>query len=97
MPTYLTIHQETAVDRVLLESRWSEIAMDVRAAWELTLFNLEQGRRWCEWSAPDTQTVEQILTELGVAWTEMLEVEVTTPSQWRLWQAQTRRQATQRG
>ncbi|MEW6349480.1 MAG: hypothetical protein AB1646_10500 [Thermodesulfobacteriota bacterium] len=97
MPKYLTIHEETAVDRVLLESRWAEIAMDARADWELTLFNLEQGRRWCEWDAPDTQAIEQILTDLGIKWTEILEVQVTTPSQWRLWEVQTRTQATGRG
>ena len=43
MPKYLTIHHETAVDRLLLESRWTEISMDSRAEWIMTAFNLEQG------------------------------------------------------
>ena len=87
MPKYLTIHHETAVDRLLLESRWTEISMDPRADWEMTLFNLEQGRRWCEWSAPNPQVIEEIFRDLGIKWTEILEVEVTSASQQRLWEA----------
>jgi hypothetical protein len=90
MPKYLTIHHETAVDRLLLESRWTEISMDPRADWEMTLFNLEQGRRWCEWSAPNLQVIEEILRDLGIEWTEILEVEVTRASQQRLWEERSR-------
>ncbi len=90
MPTYLSIHHENTVDQVLLESRWTEISMDTRALWEVTLFNLEQGRRWCEWEAPDRAAIEEIFDELGIKWTEILEVEVTTASRWRSWEAQSR-------
>jgi hypothetical protein len=85
MPTFLTIHHENDVDRVTLESRWAEIAKDRRAHWQMTLFNLELGKRYCEWDAPDRETIEQILKELGVKWTEILEVNVTTSSRWRMW------------
>ena len=97
MPKYLTLHDETLVDRVLLESRWSEISMDTRADWEMTLFNHEVGRRWCEWNAPNTGVIEEIFRDLGIKWTEILEVEVTTPSQWRLWEVQTGTRARERG
>jgi hypothetical protein len=86
MPKYLTIHDETAVDRLLLESRWTEISMDSRAEWIMTAFNLEQGRRWCEWAAPNPQAIEEIFRDLGIKWTEILEVDVTTASQQRLWE-----------
>jgi hypothetical protein len=86
MPKYLTIHNETAVDRLLLESRWTEISMDSRAEWIMTAFNLEQGRRWCEWAAPNPQAIEEIFRDLGIKWTEILEVDVTTASQQRLWE-----------
>jgi hypothetical protein len=88
MPKYLTIHSENALRRVLLESRWTVIARDARADWELTLFNLEQGRRWCEWDAPDSETVIRIFDDLGIRWVDIIEVEITTPSQWRLWKVQ---------
>jgi hypothetical protein len=91
MPKYLTLHHETAVDRVLLESRWTEISMDPRADWIMTVFNLEEGRRWCEWSAPDPQAIEEILRDLGIKWTEILEVEVTRASQQRLREARSER------
>jgi hypothetical protein len=90
MPKYLTIHHENTVDRVLLESRWTEISMDKRALWGVTLFNLEQGRRWCEWEAPNRAAIEKIFGELGIKWTEILEVEVTTAARWRSWEAQSR-------
>jgi len=90
MPKYLTIHHESTVDRVLLESRWTEISMDTKAVWEVTLFNLEQGRRWCEWEAPNRDAIEGIFDGLGIKWTEILEVEVTTASRWRSWDAHSR-------
>ncbi len=93
MRRYLTIHHETAVDRVLLESRWTEIAMDSRAEWIMTAFNLEQGRRWCEWVAPNSETIEEIFRDLGIKWTEILEVEVTRASQQRLWEERSERRA----
>ena len=86
MPKYLTIHNETNLDRVLLESRWTEISKDPRADWHITLFNLEKGVRYCEWDAPHAQVIETIFRELGIKWSEILEVEVTSASQWRLWE-----------
>lgn len=86
MPKYLSIHHETSADRLLLESRWTEISMDARADWEMTLFNLEHGRRWCEWTAHNPKVIEEILRDLGIKWTEILEVEVTRASQQRLWE-----------
>lgn len=85
MPKYLTVHNETNLERVLLESRWSEISKDPRADWQMTLFNLELGLRYCEWDAPAAQVLETIFRELGIKWSEILEVEVTSASQWRLW------------
>ncbi len=96
MPKYLTTHHETTVDRVLLETRWSEISMDARADWEVTLFNLEQGRRWCEWDAPNPQVIIQIFQDLGIKWREILEVEVTTASRQRLWEVRSGGRVTER-
>ncbi len=85
MPKYLTVHNETDLDRVLLESRWTEISQDPRADWQMTLFNLELGRRYCEWDASHARVIEAIFRELGIKWTEILEVDVTSASQWRMW------------
>lgn len=85
MPTFLTIHDENHIDRITLESRWTEISWDPRADWQLTLYNLELGKRFCEWEAPNAATIEQIFRELGIKWTEILEVGVTSSSKWRLW------------
>lgn len=96
MPTFLTIHQENHVDRVTLESRWTEISRDRRAAWQMTLFNLELGKRYCEWEAPNKEAIEQIFRELGIKWTEILEVGVTLSSNWRVWEMQSGKISTGR-
>jgi hypothetical protein len=94
MPKFLTLHHETDVDRVLLESRWTEISQDPRADWQMTLFNMGQGKRFCEWDAPDASVLEEIFKELRISWTEILEVDVTVASQWRIWELESGRKAT---
>lgn len=86
MTKFLTIHEETNVDRVVLETRWTEISQDRRADWQMTLFNLDQGKRFCEWDAPNAEVIEQIFRELGIRWSGILEVEVTAASEWRMWE-----------
>ncbi len=86
MPRFLTLHNETNLDRVLLESRWTEISMDPRADWHMTLYGLDLGERFCEWEAPDCETIERIFGELGIKFTEIIEVDVTSASDWRIWQ-----------
>ncbi|MEJ2719472.1 MAG: hypothetical protein P8182_20465, partial [Deltaproteobacteria bacterium] len=83
---FLTIHDETNVDRVVLESRWTEISRDRRADWQMTLFDLDRGKRFCEWDAANAEVIKQILGELGIKWSEILKVEVAAASQWRLWE-----------
>ena len=88
MPKYLTIHEETDLDRVLLESRWTEISRDTRADWQMTLYNMDTGQRFCEWDAPHPKVIEEIFQELGIKWTEIIEVDVTSASSWKLWEIQ---------
>lgn len=91
MPKYLTRHEETTVDRVLLESRWTEIATkETRAIRQMTLFNMHSGRRYCEWDAPSAQVIEEIFRNLGIKWSEILEVDVTKASDWRFWEVRAR-------
>jgi len=85
MPKYLTTHEEKFVDGILLESRWTELSRDTRAEWIMTLFNTDLGQRYCEWDAPDPQAIERIFDDHGIKWSEILEVEVTRPSDWRHW------------
>ncbi len=91
MPKFLTIHKETNVDRVLLESRWTEISMDPRAEWQMTLYGTDLGERYCEWEAPSRNAIEEICGELGIKYSEIIEVEVTSPSDWCLWRMESRR------
>ncbi len=91
MTKFLTIHEETDVDRVRLESRWTEIAADPRADSQMTLFNMDLGERFCEWDAPSAEILEEIFRELNIKWTEILEVDVTAASKWRLWEIESGR------
>lgn len=86
MPKYLSMHHETNLDRIVLESRWTEIATDERADWQMTLFNIEEGVRYCEWDAPHERVLQEIFQELGIKWSEIIEVDVTAPSDWRRWE-----------
>lgn len=91
MPKYLTIHEESIVDRVMLESRWTEIATnETRANWQMTLFNVDLGRRYCEWDAPSAEVIEEVFRDLGIKWLEILQVDVTKASEWRFWEVRTR-------
>lgn len=86
MPRYLTVHRETNVDQVVLETRWTEIARDPRATWHMTLFNPKEGMRYCEWEASDEDVVKEIFKDLGIKYSEIIEVDVTGPNEWRQWQ-----------
>jgi hypothetical protein len=86
MPKFLTLHEESNIDRISLESRWTEISRDPRADWQMTLFNLKLGKRFCEWDAANREILEQIFDELSIPWSEIIEVEVTSSSDWRLWE-----------
>jgi len=78
------------IDRVLLESRWTEIARDSRAEWQMTLYHADGGKRYCEWKAGGPKVIAEILRGLGVKWSEILETEVTSPSEWRVWEITSR-------
>jgi len=86
MPKYLITHHENNIDRILLESRWTEAARETRANWQMTLFGTDLGERYCEWDAPNKETIEAILRDLGIRWSEIVEVDVTEAADWRLWQ-----------
>jgi len=90
MPKYLTVHHETSIDRLTLETRWSEIATETRADWQMTLFNVHEGKRFCEWDAPSAKVIEEILRDLGVKWSDIVPVEVTAASDWSFWEVKTR-------
>jgi Nickel responsive protein SCO4226-like len=94
MPKYLTIHQENNVDRITLESRWTEIAKDSRAKWQMTLFNTDLGTRYCEWDASNKEHIVEIFKDLGIKWSEIIEVEVTAAPEWHLWEMESREGST---
>ena len=84
MPNYLTIHNETNVDKIVLETRWTEICKDKRASWHMTLFNITEGIRYCEWDAPSEDVLREIFEDLGIKHSEIIQVEVTEPAEWQL-------------
>lgn len=54
----------------------------------MTLYNTDTGQRFCEWDAPHPKVIEEIFQELGIEWTEIIEVDVTSASSWKLWEIQ---------
>jgi len=83
MPHYLTIHHEPELSREDVVSRWRLLAQERRALWVRTWFNLPAGRRFCWWDAPSQAALEQIFTDHGVTWQEIVKVKITHSSEWR--------------
>jgi hypothetical protein len=54
----------------------------------MTLYNVDTGQRFCEWDAPHPKVIEEIFRELEIKWTEIIEVEVTSASSWKVWEIQ---------
>ncbi len=83
MPHYLSTHYEPSVPKEKLESKWIDLAQERRGTWVKTWFNLQSGRRFCWWDAPSKEALEKIFQEHGVSWEDIVQVELTTPSEWR--------------
>ncbi len=83
MPHYLTIHHEPGLSKEDMISRWNLLAEERRALWVRTWFNLSEGRRFCWWDAPNQAALEQIFTDHGVKWQEIVKVKITNSSEWR--------------
>jgi hypothetical protein len=83
MPHYLCTHYEPSVPREKLESKWTDLAQERGAIWVKTWFNLQSGRRFCWWDAPSKETMIIIFQRNDISWEDIIQVEHTTPSEWR--------------
>ena len=61
-------------------------AKEKRAIWERTCFNLKEGLIFCEWEAPDQDTLKKVLMENGLPLGEIVEVEMLKPEEcdWKI-------------
>jgi hypothetical protein len=83
MPHYLSTHYEPSVPREKLESKWADLAQERGGIWVKTWFNLQSGRRFCWWDAPSKEALRKIFQKHAVSWEDIIQVELTTPSEWR--------------
>lgn len=83
MPHYLSVHNEPSKSQEEIEAKWIELSQERRGIWVKTWYSLGEGLRFCWWDAPDQPTVEQIFLDHDVTWEEIIEVQLTTPSDWR--------------
>lgn len=82
MPHYLTIHHEPAAPAEVIESRWIQLSQERRSIWRKTWYNLGLGKRFCWWDAPSRESLEQIFQDHLITWDEIIQVDLTTPSDW---------------
>jgi hypothetical protein len=82
MPHYVTVHNEPGVPREIIESRWKVLAQEARAVWVRTWFNLDIGKRFCWWDAPNKEILEAVFNDHAVPWERITQVQLTTPSEW---------------
>jgi hypothetical protein len=83
MPHYVSVHYEPLASRAVIESKWKLLAQERRAIWLKTWYNFDIGKRFCWWDSPDKDQLEKIFQDHGVTWEEIIQVELTTPSDWR--------------
>ncbi|MFC1836220.1 nickel-binding protein [Thermodesulfobacteriota bacterium] len=83
MPHYISYHHEPSVSPEEVQSRWTDMASEQRAIWVKTWFNHDSGKRYCWWDAPKREALEAVFSDNEVPWEEIIEVEITYPSDWR--------------
>ncbi len=89
MARYLVAHNVVSIyeDQEDWIRDWSGLRQRAKAdaRWTSSWYCSETNRMYCEWDAPNREVVEQIFRELGIPWSLLIEVEVTTGSRWRHW------------
>ncbi len=82
MPKYMIIHhKDPQFVSHHINLACKICAREKRASWKRAYYNLKEGRIFCEWEAPDRDTLEKILKEDGLPCEEMVEVNVLTPEE----------------
>lgn len=82
MAHLLSIHYEPSIPRGKLVERWRRLARARNAFWIKTWFNMDLGKRYCWWGAPNKETLEGVFAAHDVPWEEIVEVKFTTPAEW---------------
>ena len=83
MPYYLTVHHEPSTPPEVIEGRWHGLALERRAIWMKTWFNVQDGKRFCWWDSPNRDELESIFRDHDVPWDRIVKVNLTTPCDWR--------------
>ena len=82
MPRYMiTHHRDPQFVSCHINLVCKSCAKEKRASWERAYYNLKEGQIFCEWEAPDEETLKKILAESGFPPGEVVEVEVLTPAE----------------
>jgi len=82
MPYYLTVHYEPSTPPEVIQGRWRDLAQERRAIWIRTWFNFHVGKRFCWWDAPSQEDLEAVFRQYEVPWDRIVQVYLTTPSDW---------------
>jgi hypothetical protein len=83
MPNFMVVHKSPELSWKELEKKWRDLARVQDAIWVRTWFNKKEAIRYCEWMAPNAQTLEEIFSRYKVSWVSISEVEKTSPGSWR--------------
>ena len=83
MPHYLCIYREPSLSQEEITAQWMSLATERRAIWVKTWHNVPSRRRFSWWDSPSRDNVEEIFRDHGIPLEEIIEVELTTPADWR--------------
>ncbi|MFH2091281.1 MAG: DUF4242 domain-containing protein [Pseudomonadota bacterium] len=79
---YMMVHNNPGIDCEEVQANWRKSANVESGTWIRTYFNEEKGVRYCLWLAPGEDALKNILTEIGISWDSIIQVEETIPDLW---------------
>lgn len=82
MLKYMVVHKDPNTPWEKVQKNWASLANVEKCKWMRTYFNRKKGVRYCEWLAPDENSLKTIFVDLNIPFESILEVEETVPDLW---------------
>jgi hypothetical protein len=82
MKKYMVVHNDPFIYWQEVEESWAKLASVEKCTWVRALFNKGKGLNYCEWLAPDEDTLRSIFRELFISYESIVEVKEAIPNQW---------------
>ena len=82
MPTYMVVHNDPFIYWEEVQENWAKLAKVETCTWVRALSNKKKGLVYCEWLAPDEDTLRSIFRDLCISYESIVEVKEMLPDLW---------------